>query len=215
MSKLALYGYWRSSCSYRVRIALNAKGLSYAYHAVNLVEQAQSQAAYTEKSPTGYVPCLVIDGEAFVESMAILELLEDLHPEPRLLPRDPGARAHVRALCEIVNAGIQPLQNLNVIRRVSEDFAQQKAWMQHFIGKGLRAFETRLARLEESGVSGPFSYGEAFGLADCLLVPQVYAARRNSVDLSGMPRVMRADAAASALDFVRAAHPDLQPDARP
>jgi maleylacetoacetate isomerase len=212
MSRI-LHAYWRSSCSYRVRIALGAKGLPYETHPVNLLEGAQSSADYTTLTPTGYVPTLVENGEAFIESMAILELLEELHPSPALLPGTPAGRARVRALCEIVNAGIQPLQNLNVVRRVSSDAGEQKAWMQHYIGRGLAAFEARLAQLEVFGLVGPFAYGETFGMADCFLVPQVYAAQRNGVDLSAMPRIVRAVAAASELAFVKAAHPDEQPDA--
>lgn len=213
MSSVVLHAYWRSSCSYRVRIALGAKGLAYATHPVNLLTGAHTHAEYTEVSPTGYVPSLELGGEVFIESMAIVELLEELYPEPPLLPKVPAERARVRALCEIINAGVQPLQNLNVLRRVSEDVAEQKAWMVHFIGKGLRAFEHRLEQLEARGVRGPFVYGERFGMADCVLVPQVYAARRQGVDLAPMPRVVRAAEAAEALDFVKAAHPDAQPDA--
>ncbi|HQY64749.1 MAG TPA: maleylacetoacetate isomerase, partial [Polyangiaceae bacterium] len=213
MSSIVLHGYWRSSCSYRVRIALGAKGLDYATHPVNLLTGAQLHADYTSVSPTGYVPTLELGGEAFIESMAILELLEELHAEPALLPKTPTERARVRALCEIINAGVQPLQNLNVLRRVSEDAAAQKEWMVHFIGKGLRAFEHRLEQLETHGVRGPFVYGERFGMADCLLVPQVYAARRQGVDLGPMARVVRAAEAAGELAFVKAAHPDKQPDA--
>ncbi len=215
MSSLVLHGYWRSSCSYRVRIALGAKGLAYTTRPVNLLSGANHHPEYTQVSPTGYVPTLVLDGEAYIESMAILELLEERYPEPALLPGTPSERARVRALCEIINAGVQPLQNLNVLRRVSEEGAAQKAWMVHFIGKGLRAFEHRLEQLEALGVRGPFVYGERFGMADCLLVPQVYAANRQGVDLGAMPRVVRAAAAAAELAFVQAAHPDVQPDATP
>jgi len=211
--KLVLHSYWRSSCSYRVRIALAAKGVAAELVTVNLLQNAQQTPEYTAISPTGYLPALTIDGETFVESMAILELLEELYPEPALLPREPHARAHVRGLCEIVNAGIQPLQNLNVTRRVASDGPGQKAWMQHFITKGLHAFEARLAALELRGVHGPFAYGSTFTLADCLLIPQVYAARRNDVDLATLPRIQRAVEASADLPFVLSAHPDAQPDA--
>lgn len=212
-AKPALYSYWRSSCSYRVRIALGAKGLPYDLRPVNLLVGAQTRTDYTAIAPTGYVPALLLEDEVFIESMAILELLEELHPAPALLPKTPHERARVRGLCEIVNSGIQPLQNLNVVRKVSAEAAGQKAWMQHFIGKGLAAFEARLAELEAHGARGPFVYGETFGLADCLLIPQVYAAQRNAVDLSAMPRIVRAIAASAELPFVKAAHPDVQPDA--
>lgn len=212
-NKIVLHSYWRSSCSYRVRLALGAKGLHAELVSVNLLTHAQQTPEYATISPTGYVPALTIDGETFVESMAIMELLEELHPEPALLPSDPRSRAHVRALCEIINAGIQPLQNLNVIRKVSSEGPAQKAWMQHFIAKGLHAFEARLAAIEARGARGPFAFGATFGLADCLLVPQVYAARRNDVDLHTMPHILRAIEASKNLPFVLAAHPDAQPDA--
>jgi maleylacetoacetate isomerase len=212
-SSLTLYSYWRSSCSYRVRIALGAKSLPYELRPVNLLEGAQAHPDYTSLSQTGYVPALALSGEVFIESMAILELVEELHPTPALLPGTPTERARVRALCEMINAGIQPLQNLNVVRKVSADAAGQKAWMQHFIGKGLAALEARLAELERLGVRGPFVYGDTFGMGDCFLIPQVYAAKRNAVDLSAMPRIVRAIEASADLAFVKAAHPDAQPDA--
>ncbi|MFO0643495.1 MAG: maleylacetoacetate isomerase [Polyangiaceae bacterium] len=213
-ASIVLHSYWRSSCSYRVRLGLGAKGLAHDTVTVNLLQGEQNGAEYRAISPTGYVPTLTIDGETFVESMAILELLEELYPSPALLPSTPELRAHVRGLCQIVAAGIQPLQNLNVVRKAASDAAGQKAWMQHFIGKGLAAFEARLAALEARGVApGPFVLGPSFGMADCVLVPQVYAALRNDVDLTPMPRIRRAVEASKDLPFVKAAHPDAQPDA--
>lgn len=213
-ASIVLHSYWRSSCSYRVRLGLGAKGLAHDTVTVNLLEGAQNSPDYRAISPTGYVPALTIDGETFVESMPILELLEELYPSPALLPSTPELRAHVRGLCQIVAAGIQPLQNLNVVRKAAPDAAGQKAWMQHFIGKGLAAFEARMEALEARGVApGPFVLGASFGMADCVLVPQVYAALRNDVDLTPMPRIRRAVEASKDLPFVKAAHPDAQPDA--
>lgn len=215
---LVLHGYWRSSSAYRVRLVLGAKGLAYESVGVDLLAGAHEAAAYRELNPSGYVPCLLVDGVPFVESVAICELLEELVPDPPLLPREPAARARVRALVETVNAGTQPLQNLNVLRRVSEDPAARNAWAAHFIGRGLAAFEEQLARLERhdpAAARGPFCHGERFGLADAYLVPQVYNARRFGVDLAPLPRVRRADDAARALDFVARAAPEAQADARP
>jgi maleylacetoacetate isomerase len=213
-ASIVLHSYWRSSCSYRVRLGLGAKGLAHETVTVNLLEGAQNRPEYRAISPTGYVPALTIDGEVFVESLPILELLEELYPSPALLPADKKLRAHVRGLCQIVAAGIQPLQNLNVVRKAAPDAPGQKAWMQHFIGKGLAAFEARMADLEARGdAPGPFVLGATFGLADCVLVPQVYAALRNDVDLTPMPRIRRAIEASKDLPFVKAAHPDAQPDA--
>jgi maleylacetoacetate isomerase len=212
---LALHTYWRSSSAYRVRIALGFKGLAYEARFVNLLEGEQKKEAFVDTSPMGYVPVLFVDGWPYVESVAIIELLEELHPEPRLLPKAPEDRARVRALVEVINAGTQPLQNLSVLDRVGTDKAVRAAWLRHFIARGLGAFEALVARHEdESGARGPFAYGDEFTMADAYLVPQVYAARRFDVDLAPFPRVRRAEAAAVALPFVAAARPEAQPDAK-
>jgi maleylacetoacetate isomerase len=215
MPKLVLHTYWRSSASHRVRIALGYKKLAYDPVFVNLLEGAQKSPAYKAKNPMGYLPCLLVDDKPFVESVAILELLEELHPDPPLLPRAPEDRARVRALVQFVNAGIQPLQNLVVLEQLGDDKERRAAWLRHFIGRGLTAFEALVARCEEeTGNEGPFAFGEQFTMADVLLVPQVYAARRYGVDLEACPRVVRAEKAASELAFVKAAHPESQPDAK-
>ncbi len=211
--KLRLHSYWRSSSAYRVRIALAIKGLSYETAPVNLLASAQTSEAYRAVSPMGHVPCLEVDGEPFVESVAILELLDALCPGPRLFPDDARLRAHVMALVEIVNSGTQPLQNLVVLNRLPED--DRRAWGAHFIARGLGAFEALMGQNAARGVVGPFAFGAALGAADAFLVPQVYNARRFGVDLSAFPRVSAAEAAAAAEASVRAAHPDLQPDAPP
>jgi maleylacetoacetate isomerase len=217
MSELVLYTYWRSSSAYRVRIALAAKRLPYTSVAVNLLEGAQRSSEHLARSPMGHIPCLVLGGEAFIESVAIIELLEELHPDPPLLPssRDPVGRARVRALVEIVNAGTQPLQNLSVLQKLSPDHEVRKEWIQHFIAKGLAAFEARMAAHEKLGVKGRFAYGDTLGMADCYLLPQVYNARRYAVDLGPFPRVAAAAEAIAATDAARAAAPDAQPDAAP
>jgi len=212
MPKLTLYTYWRSSASYRVRIALAYKKLAYDAVTVDLLAGEQKRETYTSQNPMGYLPCLVIDGEKFVESTAILELLEDLHPEPPLYPSDPKARAHVRALMQIVNSGIQPLQNLTVLDRVGDDTDRRKAWMLHFMTRGLAAWE---ALATSFGTRGPFAYGDRFTAADVLLIPQIYAARRNGVDVDAFPKIVGVERATAELPFVKAAHPDAQPDARP
>jgi len=208
-----LYTYWRSSCSYRVRIALGVKGVAHRSVPVNLLRREQTQAEHVARSPLGFVPALVVDGRVLVESVAIVELLEELHPEPALYPRDPLDRADVRALVEVVNAGTQPLQNLVVLDRVSADKAARDAWSQHFIARGLGGLERLMERNEARGVRGPYAYGASLTAADVFLVPQVYNARRFGVDLSAFPRVAAADAAARALEAVAAAAPEKQPDA--
>jgi maleylacetoacetate isomerase len=215
MSEIVLYAYWRSSSSYRVRLALAAKGLAYRLVPVNLLAKEQTRPEHLARNPMGQVPCLEVGGRLVVESVAILELLEELFPEPPLLPRDNGpfARARVRAMVEVVNAGVQPFQNLAVLQRVSPDAAVRADWARHFIGRGLAAFEAMMAENERAGVKGRFAYGSAISMADCLLVPQVFAARRFEVDLQPMPRVVAAADAVAAMEVYRAAAPEAQPDA--
>lgn len=215
MAKLTLSHYWRSSCSYRVRIALGYKQLSYENVYVNLLEGEQKKPEYTAQNPIGHVPTLTVDGVPYVESVAIMELLEELYPSPALLPKTPQDRARVRALVETINAGIQPLQNLVVLERVGgTDADKRTAWMKHFIPRGLAAYEALMARAEKDGAAGPFSFGASFSMADACLIPQVYAARRVGVDLAPFPRIVRADKAASELPFVAAARPEAQQDAK-
>jgi maleylacetoacetate isomerase len=209
MATLTLSTYWRSSCSFRARIALNYKNLAYTSKYVNLLAGEQKTPEYRALNPIGHVPTLHIDGVPYVESVAIMELLEELYPEPALLPKSPQERAHVRALVQTINAGIQPLQNLIVLERAGGDDPEKRnAWMNYFITRGLGAFEAL------SSEKGPFAFGDAFTMADVCLVPQIYAARRVKVDLTPFPRIVRAEAAASALPFVAAARPEAQADAK-
>jgi maleylacetoacetate isomerase len=212
---LVLYAYWRSSASYRVRLALAAKRLPFKVVPVNIVTGENTGDAHLNRSPTGYVPALVVDGHAFSESVAILELLDELYPEPALYPRDPFARARVRGLVEIINAGIQPLQNLNVIKHVSHDQAVRDEWVRHFIVKGLAAFERALAANAAEGHGGKFAYGDTLTAADLVLIPQLGAARRFGVDLSVHPLTLQAEASALAIPGLDAAAPEKQPDAPP
>lgn len=213
--KLTLYTYWRSSASHRVRIALGYKGLSYEPIYVNLLEGEQRRDEYKQTNPMGYLPCLMIDGAKYVESTAIIELLEELYPEPPLLPNKPEDRARVRALVQIVNSGIQPLQNLSVLDRIGEDKEKRIDWLRHFVTRGLTAWEALATRFaEETGQHGPFAYGERFTSADVLLIPQLAAARRFDIDLAQFPTITRVDEATRDLPFVKAAHPDAQPDAK-
>jgi maleylacetoacetate isomerase len=212
VSQLVLYSYWRSSASYRVRIALGLKGLPYRYEAVNIVKGEQSSEAFRARAPIGHVPCLEIDGVPYVESVAIIELLEDLYPTPSFCPEAPAQRARMRALCETINSGIQPLQNLVVLNRLKEE--ERKPWMQHFMARGLFAFEALLAKASSHVTeAGPFCLGAKPTMADIFLVPQMYAARRFEVDLAAFPRARQADEAARALPAFANASPEVQPDA--
>jgi maleylacetoacetate isomerase len=213
MPQLTLYNYWRSSSSHRVRIALALKGLAYDYVAVNLLRDEHAGAEHKSRSPTGYVPCLTIDGASYVESVAIVELLDERFPAPPLYPRDPHGRARVRAIVEIVNSGIQPMQNRSVLHHVSPDADAQKKWVQHFLARGLGALEAALASAEREGVRGAFAYGDVPTAADVFLVPQVVSARRFQVDVAPFARVARAFDAAVRLEAFEKAAPERQPDA--
>jgi maleylpyruvate isomerase len=212
---LRLYSYWRSSSAWRVRIGLGLKGLHWEYRAVNLAAQEQFGAAHRARNPASQVPVLEVEEEGrvvhLVQSMAILEFLEERHPAPALLPADPWERARVRSIAELVNSGIQPLQNALVLRTLKEKWpGYEREWAGSFIARGLDALEP----LVTAG-AGRFSHGDAPGLADCYVVPQLYNARRYGVDLSPYPTLTRVDEACAALAPFQAAHPDHQPDAPP
>ncbi len=210
-----LHTYWRSSCSYRVRIALHHKRVAFEPVFVDLLDGAQASPEFRARNPTGYVPALELDGRTYGESIAILELLEERFPERPLLPSTPHDRARVRALVQIVASGIQPLQNLNVMRRVSAVRDEQVAFAVHYNERGLHAIEDLLGSFEAEGIRGPFAYGGEFGMADVVLVPQVYSAKRFGLDLGRFPRVSRAYESSLALDAVKRAAPEAQPDAPP
>jgi maleylpyruvate isomerase len=211
LSSVRLFNFWRSSSSYRVRIALNYKAIAYDYIAVNLTQGEQLSANYLLTHPLGHVPALELDGIVFVESIAILELLEERFPEPHLYPSRSDERAHVRALVELVNSGIQPLQNLVVLKTIGD--AKKQAWLEQFLPRGLAAVEAQMAAHAASGVRGDFAFGATFSAADCALVPQVYSAIRFGIPLTPYPRIARAYAAALEIPAVAAAAPEVQPDA--
>merc|ERR1712080_55185 len=180
-----LYSYFRSSCSWRVRIALAVKGVEYETHAVHLVKDGGQQhgAAYRAINPMGQVPCLTVEGAVITQSLAIMEFIEEKWTNNPLLPEDPVKRAKVREVCEVIGSGIQPIQNLSVITHVASlvegDATQVKQeWAKHYIAKGFDALEKML-----SVCSGEYSVGDEVTLADCCLVPQVYNALRFKVDM--------------------------------
>lgn len=208
--RILLRHYWRSSSSYRVRLALALKGVAYEPFAVNLLRGEQTAAENLAASPMGTVPCLVVDGRPLTESVAICEWLEDAFPEPPLLPNDPWARARVREIVEIVNSGTQPLHNLGVLGRHASDVEEQRAWARHFIERGLSAVEAKLAALAPDG---PHALGAAISLADVFVLPQVYQARRFGADLASMPRVRAVADALDATPAGRRAAPEAQADA--
>ncbi|PXX96649.1 maleylacetoacetate isomerase [Halomonas sp. LBP4] len=210
-----LYGYFRSSAAYRVRIALNLKGLEYDQALVNLVKGEQSGDAFRALNPQGLVPLLSIDdGTHLTQSLAICEYLEERYPEPPLLPIDPAERARVRALAQLVACEIHPLNNLRVLKylvhELKLDDDAKLAWYRHWITEGFGALEAMLSR--EAG-SGDFCHGDAPTLADICLVPQVYNAERFECDLSAYPRIRRIVANCHAQEAFQQAAPGAQPDA--
>ena len=213
---MKLYGYFRSSAAYRVRIALNLKGLSCEYAPVHLSRGGGEQLApaFRKLNPQGLVPVLQDGERVLVQSLAIIEYLEEIHPQPPLLPKKPEARARVRALAQAIACDIHPLNNLKVLNyvtnvlRVGED--ARRAWYHHWIAEGLSALEAMLAGDRETG---RFCHGDAPGLADCCLVPQLANAHRFKCDVSPYPTLLRIETNCQALEAFQRAAPDRQPDA--
>lgn len=213
---MKLYSYFRSSAAYRVRIALNLKKFDADIIPVHLLKDGgqQRQADYLALNPTGLVPTLVDGGLTLAQSMAILEYLEETHPQPALLPPDAQGRARVRAISQTIACDIHPLNNLRVLQYLKHDLnideAARDAWYRHWVNLGLQAIETMLA---DSSETDRFCHGDQPTFADILLVPQVANARRFECDLSALPNVVRIDANCNAMDaFIKAA-PAYQPDA--
>ena len=211
MSDTILHGYWRSSASYRVRIALNVKQVDFAQVTHDLPAGDQRAPAYLAIAPHGLVPTLEHGGATYLESPAIIEWIDATWPEPPLLPAAAGDAAMVRAMAALIACDVHPLNNLRVLNRLRSQFdasnAQVKDWITHWIGEGLTALEQLIARH-----GGRFAFGDAITLADCYLVPQIYNAERYGVDLANFPRAHAAAEAARALPAVAAAHPEKQPD---
>jgi maleylpyruvate isomerase len=208
-----LYDYFRSSAAFRTRIALNLKGLPYDSKAVHLTRGggAQFEPAYRAINPQSRVPSLTLDnGDILRQSLAIIEYLDETHPEPPLLPKDPAARAHVRAIAQIVACDIHPLNNvivLNYLRReLKQDDAAVNAWYHRWVIAGFDAIEALLK-------PGTYACGDTVTLADVCLVPQVYNARRFKVPLDKYPKIVAADAACQKLAPFEKAKPENQPDA--
>jgi maleylacetoacetate isomerase len=216
MTGVVLYSYWRSSAAYRVRAALNLKQIEYRVEPVHLVRGGgeHRQPDYLSLNPQGLVP-LLVDGEQRIsQSLAIIEYLEETRPEPALLPAEPAGRARVRSLAQIVACDIHPLQNLRVLKYLSEEIGvtdeQRLEWYLNWIRLGFAALETRLAGDPATGV---FCHGDRPGMADLLLIPQIYNARRFDCDMTAYPTLTRINEACLALEAFRRAAPEAQPDA--
>lgn len=204
MEGLTLYHYWRSSASYRVRIVLNYKKLHPKMVHISILDGSNETPEHLSRHPMGYVPVLDVQGKSLMESVAIIEWLEEMIPSPALFPTDSYKRARARALVELINAGTQPLQNLNVFEYHSSDPEKQKQWAGHFARRGLQAYEA-VAKI----TAKKFSLGDEFSVADVFLVPQCYSAMRFGVDVEKeFPLVWKIYQNCLGFDFVERAHPD-------
>jgi maleylacetoacetate isomerase len=210
---MKLFGFFRSSAAFRVRIALNLKGLAYEDAFIHLRRGDQRGADYLAVNPQGLVPALEIDGHTLIQSMAIVEYLDETHPEPPFLPEGAAGRARVRALAAIVACDIHPINNLRVLRYLSRPLGHDQAaietWYNHWIATGFEAFERLLTG---DRPAGDFCHGDHPGLADIALVPQVVNSQRYQLDLSPYPTVARIYDNCMKLDAFAAAHPNNQPD---
>jgi len=213
---MKLYTYFRSSAAYRVRIALNLKGLKYEALPIHLLRDGgeQLQAEYIKINPSGLVPTFQDDYITLTQSMAILEYLEDEHPQVPLLPQDAAGRARVRELAQIIACDLHPVNNLRVLRYLVKDLGLSEdtkaQWYRHWLEGGLAVLEKHIAR---DPSAGPLCHGYLPTIADCCLVPQVFNAVRHGIDMSAYPNIARINAACIELPAFVAAHPSNQPDA--
>jgi maleylacetoacetate isomerase len=208
MARPVLYDYWRSSASYRARIALALKGVDYERVPIDLAAGAQAAADYKARNPQGFVPMLAIDGHRITQSLAICDYLESTRPEPRIVPADPAERAHMLGLAMTIACDIHPLNNLRVLKHLEgelgADEAARKAWIARWVSEGFAALEAMAAPGARR-----FLIGDAPTVADVFLVPQMYNARRFDVPLDAYPTLVRADAEATAHPAFAAAHPEV------
>jgi maleylacetoacetate isomerase len=214
---IRLHGYYRSSAAFRVRAALALKGLAFETVPHHLRKGEQRDPAYVrDLHPQAFVPALEIDGRTLIQSMAIIEYLDETRPEPPLLPADPAGRARVRALAQVVGCDIHPVDNLRVLNRLRHELGQDQAavvaWYNHFMAEGFAALERLLA---ESPDTGRFCHGDAPGLADLCLVPQVVNSRNFDLDLTPYPTLVRVFDACLELPAFQDAMPQAQVDAEP
>jgi maleylpyruvate isomerase len=210
---MRFYGYYRSSAAYRCRIAFNLKGVAPETVFVHLAKGEQKKPEFLQLNPQGLVPALEVDGRVLTQSLAIMEWLDETKPTPPLLPKSPLDRAHVRALALSIAADTHPLHNVRVLNALKAEFGLEQAkvdgWIVKWIGGGLKAYEATIAA---AGTAGKFSFGDTPTLADICLMPQVFAAGRFKVDISGLPHIQRIKANCDALPAFANAQPSKQPD---
>jgi len=211
---MRLYTYFRSSAAFRVRIALNLKGLSYEPRFIHLAKGEHRKPDYDAVNPQGLLPALIDDDQLVTQSLAIIEYLEETHPSPPLLPRDALGRARVRSLSLLVACEIHPLNNLRTLQYLVRDLGHSEAdknkWYEHWIHDGMARFEADLARTKGAG---KFCHGDTPTVADCCLVPQIFNAQRFNCDLSHAPTSLRIFNECMKLDGFQRAQPSRQPDA--
>ncbi|XP_072545610.1 maleylacetoacetate isomerase isoform X2 [Salminus brasiliensis] len=205
-TKPVLHGYFRSSCSWRVRIAFALKGIEYDQVPVNLIKDGGQQLTdqFKTLNPMKQVPAVTIDGFTLSQSLAIIQYIDETRPQPRLLPSDPKQRAQVRMICDLIASGIQPLQNLYVIQKIG---AEKVQWAQHFIIRGFEALEPILKQ-----TAGTYCVGNEISMADICLVPQVYNSERFKVDMNQFPTIKRLNQTLLELEAFKVTHPSCQPD---
>uniref|UniRef100_UPI003AB09D23 maleylacetoacetate isomerase isoform X1 n=1 Tax=Centroberyx gerrardi TaxID=166262 RepID=UPI003AB09D23 len=206
LAKPVLHGYFRSSCSWRVRIAFALKGIEYDQVPVHLIKDGGQQLTdqYKALNPMQQVPAVQIDGIILSQSLAVIQYIEETRPGPRLLPADPKKRAQVRMICDLIASGIQPLQNLYVIQKIG---AEKVQWAQHFIQRGFQALEPILKE-----TAGKYCVGDEISMADICLVPQVYNAERFKVDVGQYPTIKRLNETLLKIEAFKVSHPSCQPD---
>ncbi len=213
---IKLYGYWRSTAAYRVRLALNIKQVSYSQQSVHLVKDGgeQHKPEYQSINPQGLVPTLVDDGIAIGQSLAILEYLEEKYPQRSLLPSVATERALVRQLCQIIACDLHPLNNLRILKYLSNELnigeADKTKWYHHWLAQGFNAFDKLLAK---SDLSGPYCFGRELSMADVCLIPQIYNADRFDFAMEAYPRLQKINQNCLKLQRFRDAIPENQPDA--
>jgi len=211
---MKLHSYFRSSAAFRVRIALNLKGVPYDMAFVHIAKGEHRQPAYGALNPQALVPTLDVDGNLLTQSLAIMEYLDETHPQPPLLPSDPLARARVRSLSLLIACEIHPVNNLRVLQHLKRSLGQSEeqvnAWYRHWIADGLAKFEAQLAGTPGTG---RFCHGDIPGMADCCLVPQVFNAQRYQCDVASYPTTMRVFSECMKLAAFDRAQPAKQPDA--
>lgn len=211
-NKIQLYNYYRSSCSYRVRIALHIKNISFEYIPVHLIKNGGEQHSeeYKRLNPEGQVPCLVHNNHVITQSMAILQYLEDLYPSPVLFPKE--KKTQVISLCEIINSGVQPLQNLTVLKYLKTNWSRREEdrnkWLRFWIQKGLSAVEKKV----RENKWGPFAIGRTITAAELFIIPQIYNAKRFNVNLKNFPKLLAIEELCQNFPAFKKAHPDTQPD---